>query len=59
MKKSGIIVGSMMLIGLTGYGAWCIYKKMCPESAEEIKDNVEHAIKKKDKMMDKMVEDMM
>ena len=59
MKKGSIVLGSMMLIGLTGYGAWCMYKKMCPESAEQIKDGMEHAIKKKEKTMDKFVENMM
>ena len=59
MKKSSIILGSVMLMGLTGYGAWCIYKKMCPESAEDMKDGIEHAVKKKEKKMNKIVEDMM
>lgn len=59
MKKGSIILGTMMIAGLTMYGAWCMYKKMCPECAEEMKDNVEDMIKKKEKKMSKMAENMM
>jgi len=59
MKKGSIILGTMMIAGLTMYGAWCMYKKMCPECAEEMKDDVEDMIKKKEKKMSKMAENMM
>ena len=49
----------MMIAGLTMYGAWCMYKKMCPECAEEMKDDVEDMIKKKEKKMAKVAENMM
>lgn len=59
MKKGSIILGTMMIAGLTMYGAWCMYKKMCPECAEEMKDDVEDMIKKKEKKMAKAAENMM
>ena len=55
MKKSGIIIGSMALTMLTLYGAWCMYKKMCPECAEE----KEQCMKKMAKNIEKGVENMM
>ena len=59
MKKGSIILGSMMVTFFAGYGMWCMYKKICPECAEEMKDNLEEMIKKKDKAMDKFAKDMM
>ena len=59
MKKGSIILGSMMLAGLTMYGAWCMYKKICPECAEDMKDDMEHMIKQKEKKMAKAAENMM
>lgn len=59
MKKGSIILGSTMLVGLTMYGAWCMYKKICPECAHEMEDNMEHMIKQKEKKMAKTAEDMM
>ena len=59
MKKGSIILGSMVAIFLTGYGMWSIYKKICPECAEEMKDNLEDMITKKEKAMGRVVKDMM
>ena len=59
MKKGSIILGSMMVAFFAGYGMWSMYKKICPECAEEMKDNVENFIKKKEKIMEKTVKDMM
>ncbi len=59
MRKGSIILGSMMIAGLTMYGAWCMYKKICPECAEEMKDDMEHMVKQKEKKMAKMAENMM
>ena len=47
MKKSSIIVGSMMVTALGGYGAWCCYKKLKKD------------VKKVTKNMEKSIEDMM
>ena len=59
MKKGSIALGSMMLGMLTGYGAWCMYKKLSPESARELKGNVEKNVKKMTRKVDKFTEDMM
>lgn len=55
MKKSSIIVGSMMVTALGGYGAWCCYKKLNPQCAKKF----EKDIKKVTKNMEKSIEDMM
>ena len=55
MKKGSIITGSVLLAGLTGYGAWCMYKKMNPHCANKMKNEV----KKMTKNMEKSIEDMM
>lgn len=55
MKKSSVIAGSLMLSALSGYGAWCIYKKMNPHSAKEMKNNM----KQMTKNVEKSIEDMM
>ena len=59
MKKGSLILESMMLGFLTGYGAWCMYKKMCPAFVEDVKDGIEHGVKKMTKKVDKFAEDMM
>ena len=55
MKKGSMIAGSMLLAGLTGYGAWSIYKKMNPKCANKMKNEV----KQMTKNMEKSIEDMM
>mgnify|MGYP007070313944 CR=1 FL=1 len=55
MKKSSIIIGSMSLAMLCGYGAWCMYKKMRPECANEVKNNMKHITRN----IEKGIEDMM
>lgn len=55
MKKGSIILGSIGLMALTGYGAWCIYKKVNPECANDIKNGV----KKTTRKVGKSIEDMM
>lgn len=55
MKKSSMIIGSVMLTALTGYGAWCWYKKMNPRCARELENNM----KKMTRNMEKSIEDMM
>lgn len=54
MKKSTLI-GSMSIMALSGYGAWCIYKKMNPKCAHDIKNNM----KKATRNVEKSIEDMM
>ncbi len=55
MKKSSVVAGSMMLMALTGYGAWCMYKKMNPHCAHELKKDM----KRMTRNMEKSMEDMM
>lgn len=55
MKKGSIILGSLALTTLGGYGAWTIYKKCNPECAKKLKKDV----KKITKNMEKSIEDMM
>ena len=55
MKKGSIILGSVGLAMLMGYGAWCLYKKMMPESARQIKKDMKNALKE----LEKIPEDMM
>ena len=55
MKKSSMIMGSMFLLAMSGYGMWCMYKKICPECADKVKCGV----KKIKHNMEKSMEDMM
>ena len=55
MKKSSIIIGSMSLAMLGGYGAWCAYKKMNPRCANKVKSNM----KQMTRNIEKSIEDMM
>lgn len=55
MKKSSLIGGTAVLMALGGYGAWCAYKKMNPESAKKM----QRSMKKMTKNMEKSLEDMM
>ena len=55
MKKSSIIVGSMMVTALGGYGAWCAYKKLNPQCAKMFEKDVKIVTKN----MEKSIEDMM
>lgn len=55
MKKGSIIGGTAVLMALGGYGAWCAYKKMSPQSAKK----AEKEMKKITKNMEKSIEDMM
>lgn len=55
LKKSSMIVGTMSLMALGGYGAWCMYKKMNPECANKVKNDM----KKMTRNVEKSIEDMM
>ncbi len=55
MKKSSMVAGSAVLMALGGYGAWCAYKKMNPQGAKTLKNDM----KKMTKNMEKSIEDMM
>lgn len=55
MKKSSIIGGTVVLMALGGYGAWCAYKKLNPQCANKI----EKDMKKVTRNMEKSIEDMM
>lgn len=55
MKKSSMIAGTLMISALTGYGAWCAYKKMSPHGANGMK----HDMKKMTRNVEKSIENMM
>lgn len=55
MKKEMIIGSTVVGMALAGYGAWCMYKKYCPECA----DNMEKDMKKMKKNVEKSIENMM
>lgn len=56
MMKRGTIIGGVMLgLALSGYGAWCMYKKMSPEGASNMKKNMRNMTKD----MEKSIENMM
>ncbi len=55
MRKSGIIGGIAIGLALTGYGAWCMYKRFCPECAYDVKKD----IKKMTRDVEKSIENMM
>ncbi len=55
MKKCGIIGGIVLGMALTGYGAWCMYKKYCPDCAKDMKKDFKHMTKG----IEKNIEDMM
>lgn len=55
MKKCSIIGTTAVLMALGGYGAWCAYKKLNPQSAEK----AEKEMKKMTRNMEKSIEDMM
>lgn len=56
MKKGGIIGGVMLGLALTGYGAWCAYKKYCPECASDMKKDLKHMTKDVEKSIENMME---
>lgn len=56
MKKGGIIGGVMLGLALTGYGAWCAYKKYCPECVSGIKKDLKHMTKDVEKSIENMME---
>lgn len=55
MKKSSMIAGSIMLTALTGYGAWCMYKKINPHCAEEMKNDMKSMTKNVEKSIENMM----
>ena len=55
MRKSSMIAGTLMISALTGYGAWCAYKKMNPHGANEMKRDM----RKMTRNVEKSIEDMM
>ena len=46
LKKGSVIGGVVLGLALTGYGAWCIYKKCCPEDAYDMKNDMKKGMKK-------------
>ena len=55
MKKGMIVVGSMGLAALMGYGGWQMYKMINPECADKVKKDVKRAAKS----LEKITKDMM
>lgn len=55
MRKSSVVAGSLVLTALSGYGAWCVYKKMNPHGANKMKNDM----KQMTKNVEKSIEDMM
>lgn len=55
MKKSSMIAGSLMLTALTGYGAWCAYKKMNPHGACEMKKDMKQMTRNVEKSIENMM----
>lgn len=55
MKKGSIIGGIALGMVLTGYGAWCMYKKLCPDCAADMKKSINHMTRD----MEKSIENMM
>ncbi len=56
MKKAGIVGGVMLGLALSGYGAWCAYKKYCPEGANNMKKDIKHMTKNMEKNIENMME---
>ncbi len=59
LKKGSVIGGVVLGLALTGYGAWCIYKKCCPEDAYDMKNDMKKGMKKMKKDVEKSIENMM
>ena len=57
MKKGCIIIGAMSVGALMGYGAWCLYKTIMPECANEIKKDMKNALKELEKIPEDMKRD--
>ena len=55
MKKGGIILGSITLAMLMGYGAWCLYDKMYPDEAKKVKKDMKKALKNLEDIPDDMM----
>lgn len=55
VKKGSIIGGVAVGFALAGYGAWCMYKKYCPECAYDMKKDM----KKMTRDVEKSIENMM
>ena len=55
MKKSVMVVGSMGLAALIGYGGWQMYKMINPECADKVKKDLKRATKS----LEKIAKDMM
>ena len=55
MKKSGIIGGVVLGLALSGYGAWCVYKKYCPDCANDMKKDLKHMTKNVEKSIENMM----
>lgn len=55
MKKSHKIGMATMLMALTGYGAWSLYKKYNPDYMKDM----ERAYQKMSKDVEKSIDDMM
>ncbi len=59
LKKGSIITGVALGLALTGYGAWCMYKKYCPECANDMKKDMKRNMKRMTKDVEKSIENMM
>lgn len=55
MKTSQKVGMGAILMALTGYGAWSLYKKYNPEGMKDM----EHACKKISRDVEKTIDDMM
>ena len=55
MKQTGIVGGVVLGLALTGYGAWCAYKKLCPECASDMKKDMKHMTRDVEKSIENMM----
>ncbi len=55
MTKTGKVMTATVLMALTGYGVWTLYKKYNPEAVEDM----ENCMSKMSKNVEKSIENMM
>ncbi|MDD6224220.1 MAG: hypothetical protein PUB18_04380 [bacterium] len=55
MKKSSMVGGVVLGLALSGYGAWCCYKKFCPSGASKMKNDMKHMTKDVEKSIENMM----
>lgn len=56
MKKTSIMGGVVLGLVLSGYGAWCLYKKWCPECANDMKKDIKKMTKDAQKNIQNIME---